>query len=99
MEPACDRRLELFVVAKTISGGQEFLEVQENVNNPGSKIRAPIDLAELTMNFNRRNAFSIQELYHRPNLASGGRRYKSLHFGPVLSRYWNEARPVRLAYD
>ncbi|GFU53853.1 hypothetical protein TNCV_4254611 [Trichonephila clavipes] len=40
MEQACDRRLELFVVAKTITGGQEFLEVQENVDITGSKIRA-----------------------------------------------------------
>ncbi|GFV57500.1 hypothetical protein TNCV_4561361 [Trichonephila clavipes] len=39
MEPACDRRLQLFVVAKTLIGGQEFLEVQENEKIVGSKIR------------------------------------------------------------
>ncbi|GFU37549.1 hypothetical protein TNCV_4274771 [Trichonephila clavipes] len=31
MEPVCDRRLQLFVVAKMLTGGQEFLEEQENV--------------------------------------------------------------------
>ena len=46
----------------------------------------PIDLIELTMNFNWRNALCIQELYHRPNLAVGGRRNKSVHFGPLLPR-------------
>ncbi|KAJ4427337.1 hypothetical protein ANN_24957 [Periplaneta americana] len=34
----------------------------------------PIDLTELPMNFNWRNALCIKELYHRPNLAGGGRR-------------------------
>ncbi|GFX37488.1 uncharacterized protein TNCV_4899181 [Trichonephila clavipes] len=56
----------------------------------------PIDLTELTINFNWRNALRIQELYHRPNLVGGGRRNKSFHFEP---RYWHEAGPVRLAYD
>ncbi|GFS71208.1 uncharacterized protein TNCV_5049891 [Trichonephila clavipes] len=55
----------------------------------------PIDLA---MNFNWRNAFCIEELYHRPNLAGGGRRNKSFHFGPLLTRYCHEVGPVRLAY-
>ncbi|KAJ4442494.1 hypothetical protein ANN_04080 [Periplaneta americana] len=32
----------------------------------------PIDLTELPMNFNWRNALCIKELYHRPNLAGGG---------------------------
>ncbi|GFX52111.1 hypothetical protein TNCV_981481 [Trichonephila clavipes] len=50
----------------------------------------PIDLTELTMNFNRCNALCIQELYHRPNLASGVRRNKSFHFGPLLPRYGRE---------
>ncbi|GFX76947.1 hypothetical protein TNCV_2258101 [Trichonephila clavipes] len=38
MEPACDRCLQLFVVAKTLTGGQVFLEVKENVKIAGSKI-------------------------------------------------------------
>ncbi|GFW55840.1 hypothetical protein TNCV_122241 [Trichonephila clavipes] len=40
MEPTCDRRLQLFVFAKTLIGGQKFLEVQESVKITGSKIRA-----------------------------------------------------------
>ncbi|GFX27247.1 hypothetical protein TNCV_3340591 [Trichonephila clavipes] len=40
MEPACARRLQSFVVTKTLTGGQEFLEVQENVKIAGRKIRA-----------------------------------------------------------
>ncbi|GFX98712.1 uncharacterized protein TNCV_1502901 [Trichonephila clavipes] len=59
----------------------------------------PIDLTELTMNFNGRNALSIQELYHRPSLTGGTRRNKSFHFGPLLPRYWHEEGPVQLAYD
>ncbi|GFQ92731.1 hypothetical protein TNCT_495221 [Trichonephila clavata] len=39
MEPACDRHLQLFLVAKTLTGGQAFLEMQENVKTNGSKIR------------------------------------------------------------
>ncbi|GFX98728.1 hypothetical protein TNCV_1503061 [Trichonephila clavipes] len=39
MEPACDRRLLLFVVAKMLTG-QEFLEKQENGEITGSKFRA-----------------------------------------------------------
>ncbi|GFV97952.1 hypothetical protein TNCV_5069921 [Trichonephila clavipes] len=53
----------------------------------------------LTMNFNWHNALCIQELYHRLNLAGGGRRNKSFHFGPLLPRYWHEAGPVQLEYD
>ncbi|KAJ4451991.1 hypothetical protein ANN_03475 [Periplaneta americana] len=45
----------------------------------------PIDLTELPMNFNWRNALCIKELYHRPNLAGGGRRNKSFHFGPLAA--------------
>ncbi|GFX45825.1 hypothetical protein TNCV_934641 [Trichonephila clavipes] len=59
----------------------------------------PIDLTQLTMNFNRRNALCIQELYYRPNFASGGRRNKNFHFGSLLPHYWHEVRPVRLSYD
>ncbi|GFX01126.1 hypothetical protein TNCV_4580921 [Trichonephila clavipes] len=40
MEPAWDRRLQLFIVAKTLTGEQEFLEVQEKVKIAGIKIRA-----------------------------------------------------------
>ncbi|GFU87194.1 hypothetical protein TNCV_1059061 [Trichonephila clavipes] len=40
MEQACDRRLQLFVVAKTLTGRQEFLEVLENGKIAGSKIKA-----------------------------------------------------------
>ncbi|GFV08953.1 hypothetical protein TNCV_3821961 [Trichonephila clavipes] len=40
MEPTCDRRLQHFVVTKTLTGEEEFLEVQENMKIPGSKIRA-----------------------------------------------------------
>ncbi|GFX24652.1 hypothetical protein TNCV_3344321 [Trichonephila clavipes] len=47
----------------------------------------PIDLA---MNFNRRNALCIQELYHRPKLAGGGRRNESFYFGPMLPCYGHE---------
>ncbi|GFT11482.1 uncharacterized protein TNCV_2523021 [Trichonephila clavipes] len=50
----------------------------------------PINLIELTINFNRRNALYIQELYHRRNLAGCGRRNKSFHFGSLLPRYWHE---------
>ncbi|GFX17351.1 hypothetical protein TNCV_3553551 [Trichonephila clavipes] len=38
MEPACDRRLQMFIVAKTLTV-QEFLEVQEYVKIAGSKSR------------------------------------------------------------
>ncbi|GFX17350.1 uncharacterized protein TNCV_3553541 [Trichonephila clavipes] len=51
----------------------------------------PINLTELMMNFNKRNALCIQEHYQRPNLACRGRRNKSNHFGPLLPRYWHEA--------
>ncbi|GFU35922.1 uncharacterized protein TNCV_4030281 [Trichonephila clavipes] len=57
----------------------------------------PIDLTKLTMNFNRRNALCIQELYYRPNLACGGKR--NFHFGPLLPCCWHEVGPIRLAYD
>ncbi|GFU01554.1 hypothetical protein TNCV_655051 [Trichonephila clavipes] len=40
MKLSCDRHLQIFVVAKRLNGEQEFLEVQENVRNAGSKIRA-----------------------------------------------------------
>ncbi|GFU67865.1 hypothetical protein TNCV_4188461 [Trichonephila clavipes] len=33
-----------------------------------------IDLTELTMNFKRRDALCIQELYHQPKLTGDGRR-------------------------
>ncbi|GFV54249.1 hypothetical protein TNCV_3467641 [Trichonephila clavipes] len=56
----------------------------------------PIDLTELTMNFNRCNALCIQELDHRPNLAGGGRRNKIFHFGTLLPRYGHEVGSVRL---
>ncbi|GFT21778.1 hypothetical protein TNCV_2970191 [Trichonephila clavipes] len=59
----------------------------------------PIDLTELPMNFNWRNALDIQVLYPRPNLTGFGRRNKSFHFGPLQLRYWHEAGPVRLEYD
>ncbi|GFX31305.1 hypothetical protein TNCV_2061231 [Trichonephila clavipes] len=59
----------------------------------------PIDLTELAMNSNWRNALCIQELYHRPNLAGSGRRNRSVHFGPLLPRYWQKAGSFRLAYD
>ncbi|GFX18877.1 hypothetical protein TNCV_321831 [Trichonephila clavipes] len=38
--PSCTARPQLFVIAKTLTGGQEFLKVQENVKIAGSKIRA-----------------------------------------------------------
>ncbi|GFW14073.1 uncharacterized protein TNCV_3546621 [Trichonephila clavipes] len=47
----------------------------------------PIELTELTMNFNRRNALCIQELYHRTKLAGSGKRNKCFHFGPLLPFY------------
>ncbi|GFU34559.1 hypothetical protein TNCV_1992911 [Trichonephila clavipes] len=59
----------------------------------------PIDMTQLTMNFNWRNALCIQELYPRPNIAGGGRRNKSFHFGPLLPSYSQEAGPFRLAHD
>ncbi|GFU29896.1 hypothetical protein TNCV_1686831 [Trichonephila clavipes] len=59
----------------------------------------PIDLNELTMNFNSRNALRIQELNHRPGLAGCGRRNKIFQFGPLLPSYWHKAGPFRLAYD
>ncbi|GFW06324.1 hypothetical protein TNCV_37981 [Trichonephila clavipes] len=40
MEPECGRRLQLFVAAKTLTGGQEFLVVQENLKIVDRKIRA-----------------------------------------------------------
>ncbi|GFU50937.1 hypothetical protein TNCV_4461331 [Trichonephila clavipes] len=43
MEPVCDKRLQLFVVAKTLSGGQKSLEVKEKVKIAGSKIRARLE--------------------------------------------------------
>ncbi|GFY22384.1 hypothetical protein TNCV_2176451 [Trichonephila clavipes] len=59
----------------------------------------PIDMTERAKNFNWRNALGIQELYHCPNLAGGGRRNKSFHFRPLLPRYWHEVEPIWLAYD
>ncbi|GFW14696.1 hypothetical protein TNCV_1561591 [Trichonephila clavipes] len=59
----------------------------------------PIDLTELMMNFNFRNVLCIQELYHQPNLAGGGRRNRGFYFGLLLPRYWNKAGPVQQAYD
>ena len=42
-----------------------------------------IDLAQLTMNFDRRCAFYIQNLYHRPHFTVGGCWKKSLHLQPL----------------
>ncbi|GFW28298.1 hypothetical protein TNCV_4639651 [Trichonephila clavipes] len=59
----------------------------------------PIVLTKLMMNFNRRNAICILELYHQPKLEGRRSRNKSFHFRPLLPRYWHEAGPVRQAYD
>ncbi|GFW75225.1 hypothetical protein TNCV_4188801, partial [Trichonephila clavipes] len=143
MEPAYNRRLQLFVVAKTLTGGQEFLECKKtakllgkqdqscrglirnsktkfhrNADCASSRMQScllhgnfedplkaalhqrgticllsvmfhiPCDPTKLTMNFNRCNTLCIQELYQRPNVAGGGRRNTSFHFGPLLPRYW-----------
>ncbi|GFT11483.1 hypothetical protein TNCV_2523031 [Trichonephila clavipes] len=40
MEPACDRRLQPSVVAKTLTRIQAFLEVQEHWKKAGRKILA-----------------------------------------------------------
>ncbi|GFT92605.1 hypothetical protein TNCV_1480921 [Trichonephila clavipes] len=49
--------------------------------------------------FPGRNALYIQELYHRPNLAGGGRRNNSFHSGSLLPRYGHEVGLARLVYD
>ncbi|GFT35852.1 integrase catalytic domain-containing protein [Trichonephila clavipes] len=46
------------------------------------------------MNFNRRNALDIQELYHRLTLAGGGRRNTSFHFEPLLPRYARHEKTI-----
>ena len=44
---------------------------------------SPIDMAELTMTFDRRYALCIQNVYHRPNFTVGGSWNKSLHLQPL----------------
>ena len=48
-----------------------------------------IDLAQLTMNFDRWYALCIQKLYHRPHFSVGGCWNKSFHLQP-LQRYYCE---------
>ena len=46
-----------------------------------------IDLAKMTMNFDRRYALYIQKLYHRPHFTVGLCWNKSLHLQPLQLRY------------
>ena len=46
-----------------------------------------IDLAHLTMNFNRRYALCIQKNYHRPHFTVGVCRNKSLQYQPLRQCY------------
>ena len=48
-----------------------------------------IDLAQLTMNFDRRYALCFQKLYHRSHFTVGGCWNKSIHLKP-LQRYYCE---------
>ena len=46
-----------------------------------------IDLAQLTMYFDRRDALCIQKLYHRPHFTVGGCWNKSFHLQPLQLCY------------
>ncbi|GFW06325.1 uncharacterized protein TNCV_37991 [Trichonephila clavipes] len=59
----------------------------------------PIDLTELTMNFNWHNALFFKNFITDRTSQVAGEKNKSFHFGPLLPRYWHEAGPVRVAYD
>ena len=43
----------------------------------------PVDLAQLTMNFDQRYALCVHKLYHRPHFTVGGSLNKSLHLQPL----------------
>ena len=47
----------------------------------------PIDLAQLTMNFDRRYALCIQKLYQRPHFTVDGSWNKSFHLQPLQRCY------------
>ena len=62
--------------------------------NPLAHAVRPIDLAQLTMNFDGRYALCIQELYHRPHFTVGGRWNENLDLQPAQRCYSWAARQV-----
>ena len=51
----------------------------------------PIDLAQLTINFNRRYALCIQKLYNWSHFTRGGSWNRSVHLQPMQRSYWEHS--------